>query len=230
MSSDGGAPPGVGVGGMTTTPGASRGARAPCAAASPAPSPRGGAAGWGSAASHAAPVGRGRGAMVSPSWRWSVGSDAARSASSGMSARTRTRSRRSRCAPPIAGVKIGSRSRTSPAGPTIIEPPLNILPPSLPTRFASDTTTPCSSAMSRTSRSQRATLAGPGTPSPRGQVPRAGAALEMNTTSAPCSAAMVPVSECHASSQTSIAARPHDVSNVVSSWPASTKRASSKRP
>ena len=84
--------------------------------------------------------------------------------------------------------------------------------------------------MSRASRSHRATLAGPGMASSRGHVPRAGAAEQMKIICAPSSAASVPVTLCHASSQTSIAARPHGMSKARTSCPRSTNRSSSNRP
>ena len=90
--------------------------------------------------------------------------------------------------------------------------------------------TPCSSAMSRVSRSHRETLAGPGTSSVFGHAPRAGGADGTMMSCAPSSAAIVPVSECQASSQTSIAARPHGVSNARMSRPRSTNRSSSNSP
>src|SRR5207249_1108293 len=96
----------------------------------------------------------------------------------------------------------------SPAGLTTTEPPGNPLPPSNPTRLANATHTPCSSAMPRRMRSHRTTLAGSRMPSSSIPVPRAGDALGTITSWAPWSAAIVPESECHASSQIRIAARP----------------------
>src|SRR5437016_3243673 len=95
----------------------------------------------------------------------------------------------------------------SPAGLTTTEPPGNPLPPSNPTRLANATHTPCSSAMPRRMRSHRTTLAGSRMPSSSIPVPRAGDALGTITSWAPWSSAIVPESECHASSQIRIAAR-----------------------
>src|SRR3989441_9782472 len=100
----------------------------------------------------------------------------------------------------------------SPAGLTTTEPPGNPFPPSNPTRLANATHTPCSSAMPRRMRSHRTTLAGSRMPSSSIPVPRAGDALGTITSWAPWSAAIVPESECHASSQIRIAARPQRVS------------------
>ena len=146
------------------------------------------------------------------------------------SARARARSARSTVAGSNDSSNRGARTRTSPAGPTSIELPQNALPPSVPTRLTYDRNTPCSSAMLADSRSQRATLAGPGTPSSRGQAPRAGAAEDRKMICAPSRAATVPVRLCHASSHTRSAARPHRVSNARRSWPRSTNRSSSNNP
>ncbi len=147
-----------------------------------------------------------------------------------MSARTRVRSARSADTGSSASCHTGARPRTSPFGPATIDPPGNIFPPSFPVRFAKLTNTPCSSATSRIRRSHRAWLAGPGTSSSRGHAPRAGAADDTKITSAPSSAASVPLIECHASSHTSIAARPHGASNARMSCPRSTNRSSSNNP
>src|SRR5213083_871072 len=88
----------------------------------------------------------------------------------------------------------------SPAGLTTTEPPGNPFPPSNPTRLANATHTPCSSAMPRRMRSHRTTLAGSRVASSSIPVPRAGDALGTITSWAPWSAAIVPESECHASS------------------------------
>ena len=92
---------------------------------------------------------------------------------------------RSSVAVTIASSHAGPRARTSPLGPHTVDMPGNTLPPSLPARLESTANTPCSSASSRMSRSHRLELAGPGTPSPRGHAPRAGAALHTNITWAP---------------------------------------------
>lgn len=65
------------------------------------------------------------------------GNCAFKSLSNGNSARTRAMSARFTVAVTIASSKIGARTRTSPRGPTTIDPPWNIRPPSLPTRFTS---------------------------------------------------------------------------------------------
>ena len=147
----------------------------------------------------------------------------------GARARARRRDRRSPRGSRLVPQR-GARRATSPVGPATNDPPGKTLPPSLPTRLASETNTPCSSAMSRISRSQRLTLAGPGTSSRFGHGPRAGGAAQTKMICAPSSAAIVAVRLCHASSQTSIAARPHGVSNARTSRPRSTKRSSSNSP
>ena len=164
--------------------------------------------------------------MLSSTW----GRATRRSLSIGPSARARTRSSRSTVRDTKDSSHTGARPRTSPPGPTRCDVPKKRLPPSEPTRFTKLVYTPCSSAMSRTSRSQRAALYGPAMPSSRGQMPRAGAADDTNTTWAPSRAAMVPLMECQASSHTRMAARPHGVSNARISVPRSTKRSSSKSP
>ena len=85
--------------------------------------------------------------------------------------------------------------------------------------------------MPRTTRSQRTMLAGSRSPSSSTAVPRAGDALGTRITCAPSSAAIVPDSECHASSQMRIAARPQVVSKArTPSCPESTNRSSSNTP
>jgi hypothetical protein len=73
------------------------------------------------------------------------------------------------------------------------EPPGNDFPPSLVARLANETKTPYAPAMPHISCSQRATLAGPGIPSPLGHVPRAGAAehTKMISTSSSASSMLV---------------------------------------
>jgi hypothetical protein len=130
----------------------------------------------------------------------------------------------------IVSSQSGAWARTSPCGPAMIDPPEKVFPPSVPTRFTRATNTPCSSAMSRASRSQRLRLAGTGPSSSRGQTPRAGDADRTKIVVAPSSAATVPVRLCHASSQISIAARPHSVSKARTSNPRSTNLSSSNSP
>src|SRR6185312_16265490 len=115
-------------------------------------------------------------------------------------------------------------------GPATKAPPGNDLPASLDARLENETNTPCSSAMSRTSRSQRATLDGPGIPSSLGHDPRASAADQMKIAPAPSRASSVPVRLCQASSQMSTAQRPQGVSNARNDWPRSTNRSSSNSP
>ena len=161
---------------------------------------------------------------------FSFGSIVRMSDNNGESARAFVMSSRSTLAVSSDSSNAGAFARVSPRGPITSEPPWNMRPPSLPTRLPSVTNTPCSSAMSRISRSQRATLPGTEAPSVRSKAPRAGEADETNTTCAPSSAAINPVSECHASSHTSIAARPQGASNARIEYPRSTNRSSSKRP
>ena len=158
------------------------------------------------------------------------GNATSRSAKSGASALARVTSSRFTSAVTIASSNSGPRTRISPCGLKTSEPPGNPLPPSNPTRLAYATYTPCSSANPRTVRSQRTTLAGRRLPSGSPPVPRAGDALGRMISCAPSNAARVPVSECQASSQIRIAARPQRVSNARTSWPRSTKRSSSNTP
>jgi hypothetical protein len=169
------------------------------------------------------------------SMRWMFatrcGTITSRSAISGMSARARVTSSGSSTAVTNASSHNGPRARSSPFGPSTIDAPGKIFPPSLPTRFDNTTCTPCSSAMSRASRSHRFTLAGTvGSPVSCGQAPRAGGAASRKIVCAPSSAAIVPVRLCQASSHTSSAARPQLVSNARNSRPRSTKRSSSNIP
>src|ERR1019366_8493539 len=115
----------------------------------------------------------------------SFGSIVRMSESSGESARAFVMSSRSTFAVSSDSSNTGALARVSPCGPITSEPPWNIRPPSLPTSPARVTNTPCSSAMSRISRSHRATLPGTETPSARSNTPRAGEADETNTTRAP---------------------------------------------
>ena len=158
------------------------------------------------------------------------GSIVSRSAMSGMSARARVTSATSMLTDRIASSHNGARPNTSPCAPDTNDPPGKTLPPSLPTSVVSATKTPCSSAISRISRSQRLVLAGPGTSSVLGHGPRAGGAAHTKMTCAPSNAAIVAVMLCQASSHTSIAARPHDVSNARTVRPRSTNRSSSNNP
>ena len=120
----------------------------------------------------------------------------------------------------------GPRARILPEGPATTDPPANAFPPSKPTSCATATYIPCSEAESAARRSHRSRLAGASGLSS----PRAGVALTTSSSCAPSSAASVGISECQASSQTSMAARPHAVSNARTSAPASTNRSSSNTP
>ena len=75
-----------------------------------------------------------------------------------------------------ASSQSGPRARTSPFGPATHRRAGKLLAALAADEIVSATYTPCSSAMSRMSRSQRLTLAGPGTPSDLGHAPRAGGA------------------------------------------------------
>src|SRR3989449_891856 len=109
-----------------------------------------------------------------------------------------------------ASSNSGPRASTLPVGSMTADAPGNPFPPSKPTRFASATNTPCSSAMPRTIRSQRITDAGRDWPSQSSTSPSplAGDALGTMTSCAPSRAATVAARECQASSQIRIAALP----------------------
>ena len=127
--------------------------------------------------------------------------------------------------------RAGRARARRPSGRRPAHRPGNCLPPSLPTRFASATIhavlvgdvahEPLPPATRWPARAPSSVL---------GHAPRAGGAEQTKMICAPSSAAIVPVSECHASSQTSIAARPHGVSNARMSRPRSTNRSSSNSP
>ena len=158
------------------------------------------------------------------------GSFASRSESRGRSARARPTSSKSIRASTSASSHSGPRAVTSPRGVAITEPPAKAFPPSNPTSCDTTTHTPCSSAAYRAIRSQRETFPGRDSVSSSRPVPRAGDAEGTRMSCAPCSAAIVGVRECQASSQISIAIRPNRVSNARTPRPDSVNRSSSKTP
>ena len=150
---------------------------------------------------------------------------------SGMSARARVHVGEIDASPRASPPPTAARApRTRPSGRRRTNRPGRPFRPRCPRDSTARRTRRARRRCRGSSRSQRLTLAGPGTSSRLGHAPRAGGAAQTKMICAPSSAAIVAVRLCHASSQTSMAARPHGVSNARTSRPRSTKRSSSNRP